>query len=75
MDKRQAQKYLQDTARLFAERVRSDEWPARSCDSCTKLGYCCQRHHHHHGDICLHCGNDERDPRRWPIPHAFRERT
>ena len=57
--------YYAEKNRRFSEQVASGEWPQDTCDSCARLGCCCQRYHHHHGDSCLHCGNDERNPRTW----------
>jgi hypothetical protein len=57
--------YQIDRARQFRANVASGVWPQDSCSSCKKEGFCCQKHGHHHLDMCVHCGNDERDPRRW----------
>jgi len=50
---------------LFAEQVKSGKWPQDSCPNCQRVRGCCKRYGHHHLDCCTHCGNDERDPRRW----------
>lgn len=36
------------------------EFPSCSCESCSRRGGCCKYWGHHIGDVCLHCGNDER---------------
>lgn len=45
--------------RQYARRVTSGQWPSDSCKDC-KSGACCQRPWHHSGDVCAHCGLDER---------------
>lgn len=44
--------------RRYAAQVASGAWPSDSCPQCR--GGCCQRAWHHAGDVCLHCGLDER---------------
>lgn len=55
---------------LFQWRKATGNWSAHRCPQCQRRGYenigssaCCKSHFHHVGECCLHCGNDERDPR------------
>ncbi len=55
---------------LFQWRKATGNWSAHRCPQCQRRGYenigspaCCKSHCHHVGECCLHCGNDERDPR------------
>ena len=49
----------------FAKQKAENNWPSDDCVSCGRLNYCCQNYNHHHLHVCLHCGNDERNPREW----------
>ena len=55
---------------LFHWREKTGQWPAFQCPKCQRRGFerigsaaCCKSYNHHLGECCLHCGNDERDPR------------
>jgi hypothetical protein len=42
--------------------------PCSKCGDTLKLHttiHCCVSYGHHHLSICLHCGDDERNPRKW----------
>jgi len=45
--------------RQYARRVKSGQWPGDTCKDCAG-GACCKRTWHHSGDLCAHCGLDER---------------
>lgn len=47
----------------FDRQKRENEWPQDSCkfERCRSGSTCCKRVHHHNGNVCLHCGNDERE--------------
>ncbi len=47
---------------LFEHRKLTNTFPSSTCnDGGCRFGACCKRTWHHAGDMCLHCGNDERD--------------
>ena len=49
----------------YARRLRDNDWPSDTCDACKRKQGCCESFTHHNGDCCNHCGNDERNPRKW----------
>lgn len=55
--------YYAEQDAIYAAQVKLNQWPQDRC-GCASRG-CCQRFNHHHGECCLHCGNDERNPREW----------
>jgi hypothetical protein len=42
----------------FAKLKADDAFPSKTCSNCESG--CCKRDWHHSGDVCLHCGMDER---------------
>lgn len=44
----------------YAAQLAANSWPSDTCKFCKRAKACCARCSHHVGDMCLHCGNDER---------------
>ncbi len=56
--------YYQEKFRKFDKLVKDGGlWPSDTCQAgaCQRGTSCCQNYSHHLYDVCLHCGNDERD--------------
>jgi hypothetical protein len=47
-------------AAQYARRLKSGQWPSDTCQECAGR-LCCKRDWHHSGDVCSHCGQDERE--------------
>ncbi len=58
---RQRDREMKDDQQFERQKL-NNEWPQDSCSfaRCKSGSTCCKRNHHHSGELCLHCGNDER---------------